>query len=129
MASRRSAVKRAGCASIVQLRLSPSAADAERLAAAVAMCNTAAAHASRIAWQQSVFGQLALHRLIYRDLRERFAGLGAQAAVRVIARVADTYADRRANKKRAHVFRPHATGLPSPRRAPESKPRASTRSR
>jgi putative transposase len=55
-----------------------------------------------------VFGQLALHRLIYRHLRDHFADLGAQATVRTIARVADVYANRRATRKRAHIFRPHA---------------------
>ncbi len=108
MALRKSAVKQSGCASVVQIRLSPTQADAERLAAAVAICNAAATYGSRIAWQQGVFRQFALHRLIYRDLRAQFPGLGAQAAVRGIARVADTYANRRASKKRAHIFRSQA---------------------
>lgn len=75
---------------------------------AAAVCNTAATYASRIAWTQRVFGKLELHRLLYRDLRTRFPELGAQAAVRAIARVSDAYANRRSSKKRAHVFRPHA---------------------
>ncbi|GAB3981720.1 RNA-guided endonuclease TnpB family protein [Actinoallomurus acanthiterrae] len=108
MALRKSAIKQAGCVSVLQIRLSPTAADAARLAAAVAVCNAAATHASRIAWEEQIFGQLALHRLIYRGLRARFPGLGAQAAVRAIARVADAYANRKASRKRAHVFRPHA---------------------
>ncbi|GAA2079960.1 RNA-guided endonuclease InsQ/TnpB family protein [Actinomadura alba] len=108
MALRKSAVKQAGCASVVQVRLLPTPADAERLATAVTICNTAATYASRIAWERRVFGQLALHRLIYRHLRDHFVGLGAQAAVRAIARVADAYTNRRATKKRAHIFRAHA---------------------
>ena len=108
MALRKSAVKQAGCPSAVQVRLAPMPEEAVRPAAAVAVCNTAATYASRTAWEQGVFGQLALHRLIYRHLRERFAGLGAQAAVRVIARVAGAYANRRSSKRHTHVFRPHA---------------------
>lgn len=108
MALRKSAVKQAGCPSVVQVRLAPTSEEAVRLAAAVAVCNAAATCASRVAWEQGVFGQLALHRLIYRHLRDHFAGLGAQATVRTIARVADAYANRRATRKRAHVFRPHA---------------------
>ncbi|MGI5231438.1 RNA-guided endonuclease InsQ/TnpB family protein [Actinoallomurus sp. CA-142502] len=108
MTLRKSAVKQAGCSSVVQVRLTPTPEQAVRLAAAVAVCNTAATYASRIAWEQGVFGQLALHRLIYRHLRDHFADLGAQATVRTIARVADVYANRRSTRKRAHVFRPHA---------------------
>ncbi|MFG1688204.1 hypothetical protein ACGFNP_49230 [Nonomuraea sp. NPDC049269] len=40
-------------------------------------------------------------------MRAQVAGLGAQAAVRAIARVAGAYANRRASKKRGHIFRPH----------------------
>jgi putative transposase len=105
---RKSAVKQSGCPSVVQLRLSPTPDQAAQLAAAVAVCNIAATYASRIAWKQCVFGRLTLHRQIYRDLRDRFPGLGAQATVRAIARVADAYANRRSSKKRAHVFRPLA---------------------
>ncbi|MEU7858669.1 transposase [Nonomuraea sp. NPDC049141] len=45
--------------------------------------------------------------LAYYAVRAQVAGLGAQAAVRAIARVAGAYANRRASKKRGHIFRPH----------------------
>ncbi|HUR09171.1 MAG TPA: hypothetical protein VM347_41985 [Nonomuraea sp.] len=47
----------------------------------------------------------------YYEVRAQVAGLGAQASVRAIARVAGAYANRRATKKRAHLFRRTA---PSP---------------
>ncbi|MEV0349592.1 transposase [Nonomuraea sp. NPDC050680] len=106
MAIRRSATKRDGLPSIVQLRLTPAPAQAEALAAAVLLCNQAATVVSRLAWQHRVFAVVELHRLAYYEVRARVAGLGAQAAVRAIARVAAAYANRRASKKRAHMFRP-----------------------
>ncbi|MEU8150990.1 transposase [Nonomuraea sp. NPDC048901] len=107
MAIRRSATKRQGLPTIVQLRLTPTPAQADSLAAAVLLCNQAATVVSRLAWQHRVFAVVELHRLAYYEVRARVAGLGAQAAVRAIARVAGAYANRRASKKRAHIFRPH----------------------
>ncbi|MEV1241334.1 transposase [Nonomuraea sp. NPDC049750] len=107
MAIRRSATKRHGLPSIVQLRLTPTPAEADALAAAVLLCNQAATVVSRLAWQHRVFAVVELHRLAYYEVRGQVAGLGAQAAVRAIARVAGAYANRRASKKRAHIFRPH----------------------
>jgi putative transposase len=107
LAIRRSAAKRHGLPSVVQLRLTPTPAQAEALAAAVRLCNEAATLVSRLAWQHRVFTVVELHRLAYYAVRGQVTGLGAQAAVRAIARVAGAYANRRASKKRAHVFRPH----------------------
>jgi hypothetical protein len=56
VALRKSAVKQAGCASVVQVRLAPTSEEAVRLAAAVAVCNAAATYASRIAWEQACSG-------------------------------------------------------------------------
>ncbi|MGP3965839.1 RNA-guided endonuclease InsQ/TnpB family protein [Nonomuraea sp. 3N208] len=107
MAIRRSAAKRHGLPSVVQLRLAPTPTQAEALTAAVQVCNEAASFVSRLAWQQRTFAVVELHRLAYYPVRAQFAGLGAQAAVRAIARVAGAYANRRATKTRAHVFRPY----------------------
>jgi hypothetical protein len=107
MAIRRSAAKQHGLPSVVQLRPAPTPAQSDALAAAVRVCNQAATYLSRLAWQQRTFTVLELHRLAYHQVRAYFRGLGAQAAVRAIARVAGAYANRRASKKRAHIFRPH----------------------
>ncbi|GAA3212689.1 RNA-guided endonuclease InsQ/TnpB family protein [Nonomuraea helvata] len=107
MAIRRSAAKRHGLSSVVQLRLAPTPAQADALATAVQVCNQAATFISRLAWQQRTFAVLDLHRLAYHQARAHFSALAAQAAVRAIARIAGAYANRRASKKRAHIFRPH----------------------
>ncbi|MEU6779152.1 transposase [Nonomuraea angiospora] len=107
MAFRRSAAKRQGLPSVVQLRLTPSPAQADALTAATRVCNEAATYVSRLAWLNHTFTVPELHRLAYYPVRAQVAGLGAQAAVRAIARVVGTYANRRATKNRAHVFRPH----------------------
>ncbi|MFG1685754.1 RNA-guided endonuclease InsQ/TnpB family protein [Nonomuraea sp. NPDC049269] len=107
MAISRSAAKRHGLPTVVQLRLTPTPVQAEALAAAVLLCNEAATVVSRLAWQHRVFAVVELHRLAYYEVRARVAGLGAQAAVRAIARVTGAYANRRSTKKRAHIFRPH----------------------
>ncbi|MFI7634419.1 RNA-guided endonuclease InsQ/TnpB family protein [Nonomuraea sp. NPDC049400] len=79
----------------------------DALTAAILVCNQAAAFVSRLALQQRTFAVLELHRLAYHPVRAQVAGLGARAAVRAIARVAGAYANRRATKKPAHVFRPY----------------------
>ncbi|MER5997307.1 transposase [Nonomuraea angiospora] len=107
MAIRRSTAKLAGLPSVVQLRLMPTPAQADALTATVLVCNQAATFVSRLAWQHRTFTVLQLHRLAYHSARAQFAGLGAQAAVRAIARVAGAYGNRRATKKRAHTFRQH----------------------
>ncbi|MEV1242296.1 transposase [Nonomuraea sp. NPDC049750] len=107
MAIRRSTTKRHGLPTIVQLRLTPTPAQTDALAVAVQVCNQAATLVSRLAWQHRVFALVELRRLAYYEVRGQVAGLGAQAAVRAIARVAGAYANRRASKKRAHIFRPH----------------------
>jgi putative transposase len=106
VALRRSAVKEAGLCSVVQLKLFHEPNQADRLAAAVQLCNAAATFVSRIAWQRRLFGQVGLHRAAYYAVRAEFPDLGAQAAVRAIARVAGAYANRRSTKKRAYIFRP-----------------------
>ena len=107
MAISRSATKRHGLPTVVQLRLTPAPAQADALAAAVQVCNQAATVVSRLAFQHRTFAVVELHRLAYYGVRAQMPGLGAQAAVRAIARVAGAYANRRATKKRAHLFRPH----------------------
>ncbi|MEV1178426.1 hypothetical protein AB0J09_59610, partial [Nonomuraea sp. NPDC049784] len=87
MAIRRSTAKRQGLPSVVQLRLAPTPPQADALTAAILVCNQAATFVSRLAWQQRTFAVLELHRLAYYAVRAQAAGLGAQAAVRAIARV------------------------------------------
>ncbi|MEU4701380.1 RNA-guided endonuclease InsQ/TnpB family protein [Nonomuraea dietziae] len=107
LAFRQSGAGSAGLPSVIQLRLDPTPEDAVRLAAAMALCNEAATFVSRLAWSHRTFDLVALHRLAYYEARASLSGLGAQAAVKAVTRVVAAYANRRASKKRAHVFRPH----------------------
>jgi putative transposase len=87
---------------IANLQLQPAPEEAALLRATLERANAACNYISRIAWGQQVFGQFALHRLTYADVRGRFE-LTAQMAVRVIAKVADAY---KLDHKRQRTFRP-----------------------
>ena len=68
----------------------------QTLEAANAACN----YVSQQAWDIQVFQQYPLHHLTYKDIRARFE-LAAQASVRAIGKVADTY---KLDKKVQRVF-------------------------
>jgi IS605 OrfB family transposase len=88
---------------IVQLKLRPSPEVAAALLATLERANDAANAISAVAWQTRTFGQFALHRACYHDIRARL-DLAAQVAVRLIAKVADAY---KLDRKRIRVFRRH----------------------
>lgn len=73
-----------------QLKLLPSADQEISLARTMGAFNAACDYASGIAWDAKVFRQFDLHKLCYRGIRERFS-LNAQSAIRVIAKVSDSY--------------------------------------
>jgi putative transposase len=68
----------------------PTPEQAEALKDTMLAFNAACDYISRAAWEQRVFGQVSLHRLVYREVRARF-GLPAQLAVRAIGKVVDAY--------------------------------------
>jgi len=72
------------------VRLLPESAQAQALLDTIRAVNAACNYASQIAWEQKTFGRVGLHRLTYRDIRERF-GLPAQLAVHVVSKVVDAY--------------------------------------
>jgi len=71
----------------------------QTLEQANALCNAI----SEIAWQQQIFKQFDLHKLLYKNLRDQ-SGLAAQVVVRCISKVADAY---KLDKKTMRVFDPH----------------------
>jgi putative transposase len=73
-----------------QVKLLPTSEQVQALQHTLATANAACNFASNRAWDTKTFGQFALHRLCYRDIRAHF-GLSAQMAVRVISKVADAY--------------------------------------
>jgi putative transposase len=66
--------------------------------------NHACDHVSQIAFKERMFGQIGLHRVCYRDIRERF-NLSAQLAVRAIGKVVESY---KADRKRLHRFKEYS---------------------
>ena len=87
---------------VAQVKLLPRPDQAAVLRQTLKVANAACDYISGEAWDRRVFGQFALHRLTYHQVRERFA-LSAQVTVRCIAKVCDAYKlDRRARR----TFRP-----------------------
>lgn len=87
---------------VAAVKLLPTPDQAAVLAATLARCNDAATWLAAAGFDAKVFRQFDLHKLAYRDLRDRF-GLTAQAAVRTIAKVADAF---KINRQVAPCFRP-----------------------
>lgn len=87
---------------IAQVKLLPDATQRAALRRTLDVANAACNFASKRAWETKTFGQYRLHRLCYREIRGRF-GLTAQAAVRVIAKVADAY---KLDRQRIRRFKP-----------------------
>ena len=90
---------------VVNLKLLPSPYQHRALFQTLEMANAAGNFASGVVWEQQTFGQFKLHKLVYRDIRERFS-LTAQVAVRVIAKVADAY---KLDRKSQRTFNPHGS--------------------
>jgi predicted transposase len=67
--------------------------------------NEACRFVSGIAFEKKLYNKVFLQRIVYRDIREKF-NLAAQLAVRVIAKVAETY---KADKEHFHEFRDYGS--------------------
>ena len=79
----------------LQIKLLPNNEQKQTLVDTFIAFNKACDFASRIAFDRKLFNKVFLQRIVYRDIRDKF-GLAAQLAVRVIAKVVETYkADRR----------------------------------
>ncbi len=73
-----------------QIKLLPTAEQADALRQTLRLANAACQFVSHTAWETKTFRQYALHHPCYRGVREQF-GLSAQVAVRAMAKVADAY--------------------------------------
>jgi IS605 OrfB family transposase len=89
---------------IAQLKLVPTPEQADALRRTLAAANHACNHISAVAWETRTFGKFSLQKLVYQDVRDTFH-LGAQLAVRCIAKVADAY---KLDRKLQRTFRPTA---------------------
>lgn len=88
---------------IAQIKLNPSLEQFDALKQTLETANKACNHVSAIAWNSRVFGQYALHKLEYHEVRRLF-GLCADATIRVFAKVNDAY---KLDKKSMRTFKPH----------------------
>lgn len=86
---------------IAQVKLQPTDEQADALRRTLLAWNEAANYISGQAWMMKSFRAYDLQKATYYDVRERF-GLTAQAAIRVIAVVADAY---KLDKKAKRTFR------------------------
>ena len=87
----------------LQLQLLPTAEQGADLLATMERFNEAASFAAAVGFEAKVYGQVSIHSLCYRDIRERF-GLSAQMAVRAIAKAVECF---QRDKTICPVFKPH----------------------
>ena len=87
---------------MIQLKLLPTAEQADALRRTLVRANEACDYISRIAWEIKTFRQFAIHKRCYAAVRETFE-VAAQMAVRCISKVADAY---KLDTKRLRTFAP-----------------------
>lgn len=88
----------------LQLQLLPTPEQKADLLATMGRFNEAASYAAKVGFEAKVFGQVTLHRLCYREIRERF-GLSSQMAVRAIAKAVECF---QRDKTKCPAFQPHS---------------------
>jgi putative transposase len=88
----------------LQLQLLPTSDQKADLLTTMERFNEAATFAARVGFEAEIFGQVTLHRLCYREIRERF-GLSSQMAVRAIAKAVECF---QREKSRCPVFQPRS---------------------
>ena len=85
----------------LQIKLLPDDKQREAIIDTFIKFNDACNFVSKIAFEKKLYNKVFLQRIVYRDIREKF-NLAAQLAVRVIAKVVETY---KADKTVFHEFR------------------------
>jgi putative transposase len=86
----------------LQLQLLPTDDQKAELLATMERFNAAASFAARVGFEHKVYGQVSIHGLAYREIRERF-GLTSQMAVRAIAKAVECF---QRDKSVCPVFKP-----------------------
>lgn len=89
---------------VVPVKLAASKQDTAALVATLRACNQAAKVVSEVAWDRRIWRAHALQLVTYGTVRNDH-GLGAQAAVHVIKKVADAYNSGKPEHRRAARFR------------------------
>ena len=85
----------------LQIKLLPNEQQKDALGETFIKFNQACNFVSKTAFERKLFNKVFLQRIVYKDIREKFC-LSAQLAVRVIAKVVDTYKEDRTT---IHHFR------------------------
>ena len=87
----------------IQLQLLPTSAQKAILLTTMERFNEAAAFAAKAGFEAGVYSQPSIHKLVYREIRDRF-GLSAQMAVRAIGKTVETFAR---DKTQCPSYKPH----------------------
>src|SRR5271157_5798809 len=88
----------------LQLQLLPALDQKPALLATMERFNEAATFAAKLGFDAGVFSQPSIHKLAYREIRERF-GLSAQMAVRAIGKAVECF---KRDKTRCPMFKPRS---------------------
>jgi IS605 OrfB family transposase len=88
----------------IQLQLVPTADQKTDLLTTMERFNEAATFAARAGFDAGLFGQVNIHKIAYREIRERF-GLSSQLAVRAIGKAVECF---QRDKKVCPVFKPRS---------------------
>ncbi len=95
----------------LQIKLLPDDEQGKILTDTFIAFNGACNYVSQIAWDKKLFNKVFLQRIVYRGIREKF-GLAAQLAIRVIAKVVETY---KADRTTFHEFNDFGSIVYDPR--------------
>ena len=87
----------------LQLQLLPDAEQRQRLLLTMEKYNEAATFAAKCGFEAKVFSQPSIHKLAYREIRDRF-GLSAQMAVRAVGKAVECF---KRDKSVCPTFKPH----------------------
>jgi len=87
----------------LQLQILPTSDQASDLLTTMERFNAGASFAAKVGFEAGVHGQVPIHNLCYREIRERF-GLSAQLAVRAIAKAVECF---QRDKTVCPVFKPN----------------------
>ena len=88
----------------LQLRLLPAPDQKADLLATMERFNEAASFAAKVGFEAGGYGQVTIHELAYKEIRDRF-GLSAQLAVRAIAKAVECF---QRDKAKCPVFKPRS---------------------
>ena len=89
----------------LKIRLYPSSEQAEQLLRTMERFNVACNAVSQIAFEKKIFRKTMLQRLCYYEIRDKFK-LSSQMVIRAIAKVCESYSDRKKRNK-VHTFKSH----------------------